>query len=30
LHSRLQAVEREVYELRTLLSPRISPPPMEP
>lgn len=30
LNGRMQAVEREVYELRTLLSPRISPPPMEP
>lgn len=30
LNDRMQKVEREVYELRTLLSPRISPPPMEP
>lgn len=30
LNSRMQAVERELYELRTLLSPRISPPALRP
>lgn len=30
LNGRMQAVEREVYELRTLLTPRISPPPPLP